>query len=482
MCIRDRIQGVLGIFYSHVKRTDIPLYCSVHPSVPDELSGDPSRLRQVLINLVGNAFKFTADGYILLTVSVNPLASGQVKFSIRDSGCGISAAAQNKLFSAFTQVDASTSRKYGGTGLGLAISKNLTVLMGGEIGVESNEGIGSCFYFTANMVQDRCNGEADDNADSHFLENNEVENNQIQRPTGFLGFSPPAAAIIVWSRVELGDILAIYFIQFNVRVLRCGSRQQLNVMLEEHRQCLLGVFIDEQFETANKLVLAGICTPSVAATNSNHQLEGLARQADKDKNPIARQPLPLKWIFLTGDIEDRTISSIAHGFEMCRWGIINRFYDELLLDSSEADCQHHHAFETIRQGLKVLVAEDVATNQEVIRGFMEELGHEVRIVEDGIQAVQDYKQHNEDYDLILMDCAMPEMDGYEATRSIRRFEKSQIKKPALIVALTAHAFAEHREECIAAGMNDHLSKPITLKSLVNVLNRHFPEPNPNPGS
>ena len=122
------------------------------------------------------------------------------------------------------------------------------------------------------------------------------------------------------------------------------------------------------------------------------------------------------------------------------------------------------------------MAEDILTNQEVIRGFMAELGHEINVVENGIQAVQDYQQHGEDYDLILMDCSMPEMDGFEATREIRSYEKSRKNSPpALVVALTAHAFSEHREQCMEAGMNDHLSKPITLKNLVNTLNRHFPE-------
>ena len=165
--------------------------------------------------------------------------------------------------------------------------------------------------------------------------------------------------------------------------------------------------------------------------------------------------------------------------KMCRWGTINRFYEKLVVDEAAEDESIQHSYQTIREGLRVLVAEDVLTNQEVVRGFMSELGHEITIVENGIRAVQDFQRHGEDYDLILMDCSMPEMDGFEATRTIRNFEKTQATEPTLIVALTAQAFSEHRQQCLDSGMDDHLSKPITLKNLVNTLNRHFTEPRPH---
>jgi len=447
--LNELIQGVLGIFYSHVKRTQIPLYCSIQPLVPDELEGDPSRLRQILINLVGNAFKFTADGYILLSVSIDPLVPGQIKFSIRDSGCGISESAQGKLFSAFSQVDASTSRKYGGTGLGLAISKNLSALMGGGIGVESKEGVGSCFYFTASLLVQKKGGVEDD----YILRSSE----------GLFDFSGTPKIIVVWSRPEMCDLLSTYFICYNIRVLRCESRQQLSALVGQAQERLLGVIVDEELQSVEQLRMLGIASIS---------------NVEEDDGRMVSES-PFKWLFLTGDIEDRPIAELNRGFEMCRWGIINRFYDELVAEQEVAGIQRQNTFQTIRAGLKVLVAEDMLTNQEVIKGFMAELGHEITIVDNGIRAVHDYQQHGDDYDLILMDCSMPEMDGFEATRSIRSFETKRSKEPALIVALTAHAFSEHREQCVDAGMDDHLSKPITLKSLVNTINRHFPEAGPS---
>ena len=465
----ELLQGVQGIFYSHVKRTKIPLYFSVQPLVPDELVGDPSRLRQILINLVGNAFKFTEDGYILLSASVDPLVPGQVKFSVRDSGVGISEGAQNKLFAAFSQVDASTSRKYGGTGLGLAISKQLSTLMGGGIGVESKAGAGSCFYITASLL---IKNEEDKRTGA--IENAHDEGEyRLRNVVGMYDFSRPSQVIVVWSRSELCDLLATHFICYNIRVIRCVSRQQLSLLLKEESYRLLGVIIDEEMQSIEQLQLLGI-------VSAEDRMDGESGNDDSNREdqPDVIQPAQraFKWIILTEDIEDRPISAISNGFEMCRWGIINRFYDELVMDKEAENKKNRHSFQTIRSGLRVLVAEDMLNNQEVIRGFMSELGHEINIVENGIQAVQDYQQHGEDYDLILMDCSMPEMDGYEASRTIRSYEKGRKGKPALIVALTAHAFSEHRQQCMDAGMNDHLSKPITLKSLVNTLNRHFPEP------
>jgi len=443
--LNELLQGVLGIFYSHVKRTQIPLYCSVQPIVPDELEGDPSRLRQVLINLVGNAFKFTSEGYILLSVSVNPLVAGQVKFSIRDTGCGISDDAQKKLFSAFSQVDASTSRKYGGTGLGLAISKNLSSLMGGEIGVESKAEVGSCFYFTAGVLVPKS-----DDDDTEYV---------MRSCPGLFDYTSLLRVVEVWSRPEFCDLLSTHLICYNIRVVRCRSRQQLSLVVGLEKDRLLGVIIDEDLQSVEQLRALDIVP--------------INELDEEDSEHLSEEPS--KWMFLTGEIQDRPIDEICRGVAMCRWGVINRFYDELVLDKEEQAKKYRSSYQTIRSGLKILIAEDILTNQEVIRGFMGELGHEINIVDNGIRAVHDYQQHGDEYDLILMDCSMPEMDGFEATRTIRQFEKSRKKDPALIVALTAHAFSEHRQQCLDAGMDDHLSKPITLKNLVNTLNCHFPE-------
>lgn len=457
--LNELLQGVIGIFYSHVKRTQIPLYCSIQPLVPDELQGDPARLRQILINLVGNAFKFTSEGYILLSVAVDPLVPGQVRFSVRDSGVGISGSAQIKLFSAFSQVDSSTSRKYGGTGLGLAISKKLSALMGGQIGVESEEGVGSCFYFTAPLLkQKQVEGGFD------LLDSTEAQAITPFHKGERLGdFSHPLRVIVIWARAELCDLLATYFIYYNIRVVRCASRQQLSLQLKQESERLLGVIIDEELQRVGQLQRLGILP---AATDDASE-EGEEEALFGSNNTY-------KWVFLTGDIEDHPIDTLNRGTEMCRWGIINRFYNVLVMDNTSETQQYRRSYQTKRSGLKVLVAEDKLTNQEVIRGFMAELGHEINVVENGIQAVQDYKQHGGEYDLILMDCAMPEMDGFEATRVIRKYEKGHDADPIPVVALTAHAFSEHQQQCIHAGMDDHLSKPITLKSLVNCLDRHFP--------
>ena len=243
------------------------------------------------------------------------------------------------------------------------------------------------------------------------------------------------------------------------------------------------MIVDEEMQSIEQLQLLGIISSIECDEESDEEGSRKGKAQERQfvgEGKVKVQPAQdsFKWIVLTDDIEDRPIASISHGFEMCRWGTINRFYEKLVVDQEAENEQIQTSYQTIRGGLRVLIAEDVLTNQEVIRGFMSELGHEITIVDNGIRAVQDYQRHSEDYDLILMDCSMPEMDGFEATRTIRNFEKIQGTQPTPIVALTAQAFAEHRQQCLNAGMDDHLSKPITLKSLVNTLNRHFSEPGP----
>lgn len=442
------LRSVLGIFYSQVKKTDVQFYCYVHPLVPGQLEGDPSRLRQVLINLVGNAFKFTSKGYILLSVSIDDPERNLIKFSVRDSGCGISAHMQKRLFTAYTQENACTNRKYGGTGLGLAICKKLTLLMGGEIDVESSLGKGSCFYFTAQMLVDgRC-----------------ADVDELRRRDNYLDFENTKRVVIVWARAEFYHLIAAYFIYFNIQVLSCESRQELAMMLNIKRKHILGVIIDEALQSYEQLQLLGFMS---AVENESHPV-GIQSGDEFGRS--------FKWLFLTRDIEDKKLEGTDRAFKVCRWGMINRFYDELVRDRQADKIKYRIGFETICKDLNVLVAEDNEIGREVIQNYMNSLGHCIYFVEDGIEAVQHYRKNNKRYDLILMDCAMPEMDGFEATRLIRKHEDDKKLPHVPIIALTAHAFGEYRQKCFDVGMDDHIAKPVTFPNLVATINRIFPEP------
>lgn len=443
--LRELLHGIIGMFYSQISRSNIPLYCNVHPLVPDKLIGDPTRVRQVIINLVGNAYKFTESGFILLSVSMDEPEQKTVKISVRDTGIGISESGQAKLFDAFSQVSDSTSRNYGGTGLGLAICQRLCAMMNGEIAVVSEEGKGSCFYFTAQLIQDR---------------------DYFNAPRGFMDYSDSGAVnqrqVVIWARTELCDLLSAYFIYFSVRIITCNSRIDLFSRLRNARESILAVLVDESLQDYRELRDLGF----ISEQENELELELELDKVYQDK---------VNWLILSSDIEDKNIEGLHRCFQVCRWGLIERIYT-IAVDGVLPEQFNEQVAElaTRRDQLNILVAEDNYSNQEVIGEFLERLGHHVDIAENGFFAVQDYRQRCEDYDLILMDCAMPEMDGYEATRLIRRFEKSENKKAKPIIALTANALGDHRELCLQAGMNEYLVKPISFAKLISVIDRCCP--------
>lgn len=440
--LEDLLEDCLELFGATACKRDIELMGGVKPEVPTKLKGDPTRLRQVLINLLGNAFKFTKSGHIVLEVRLTGDAnSGQpvLHFSIEDTGIGIDALTQDRLFDSFNQADSSTSRQYGGTGLGLAISKSLVELMGGEIGVRSIKGQGSNFWFTAKLQ----------NAETESLQD-DTEVQLVRLLTG-------RKLLLVHSSAKLGAFLAPYCQSWGMNLEQTGSGA---AALEYLREAQAGSKLPDFLAIGNFL-------PDMDAVTLGKQL-----LAEPDAKAIPR------FILNGGDLQmepDR-----QHELEI--QGVLRkpifarrlRLHLAALLGHSASVSEPKKPLTVdpkLFAHLRVLVAEDNAVNRMVIKGLLGKLNIEAQLAENGMAAYEAVRRAKRPYDVILMDCEMPEMDGFEATRSIREYERSHNLGAIPIVALTAHALEEHREAVFASGMNDYLGKPISLNRLYATFER-----------
>jgi PAS domain S-box-containing protein len=410
----------------------IELAAFVKPEVPGALRGDPGRLRQVLTNLLGNGIKFTERGEVVLRVTVEAQPSpgrALLRFEVKDTGIGIAEANQKRLFEAFTQADGSTTRKYGGTGLGLAISKRLVELMGGQIGVTSQPGAGSTFWFTAQLaIQEARAVEAPPPADLEGRYVLVVDDNQTNR-----------------------IILRHQLTAWAVRTHSVSSGAAALVALEEAAA------------TGSPFDLAII-------DHQMPEMDGMAlAHAIRLRPDIGKTPL----IMMT------SIGTPAPADELAAAGIV-MCLTKPVKQTRIRECLAHvlatgaaaapatavvasAAARKTRQG-RVLVAEDNGVNQRVAQLHLGKLGYVVDLVGNGAEAVDAVMRNN--YDVVLMDCQMPEMDGYEATRTIRD-HGSDIP----IIAMTANALSGDRERCLEAGMDDYISKPVDMQQLRAVLAR-----------
>ncbi|MBD3347310.1 MAG: response regulator [Chitinivibrionales bacterium] len=411
--------------------------CALSPETPLYLRGDPGRLRQILINLAGNAVKFTDTG----EVSVHALpveeskSSVTIKFSVKDTGIGIPAEKQSLLFQQFSQIDTSTTRKYGGTGLGLAISRQLAGMMGGEIGVESEKGTGSEFWFTARF------------------DKQPVQKKDIIVPADISGIH----VLIVDDNETNREVLQRQLSSWQMRTDEAsGWKDALNVM---HKAVDAGdpfrlVLLDFQMpgidgEELGNAIKADTSLPEtlmVLMTSMGHRggkkrfvTNGFAASLTK---PVRRSELFNTLRTILADKSSATEGSMVtcHSLKENSWNT-NR----------------------------ILLVEDNFTNQQVAMAMLKKLGIPAEAVTNGIQAVEALKSKH--YDLVLMDVQMPEMDGHTATREIRnlKFEIPNYDLP--IIAMTAHAMQGDREECLAAGMNDYIAKPIEPNALEKVLEK-----------
>jgi signal transduction histidine kinase/DNA-binding response OmpR family regulator len=441
--LRDTFEDVARLLsiQAHAKRLE--LTAQIDPRLPRLVKADAGRIRQILLNLAGNAIKFTSRGEVSLDFKV--LEHGEsgthMRCDVRDTGIGIPANRLPLLFTPFTQVDSSTTRRFGGTGLGLSIVRRLVELMGGKVGVESVEGSGSLFWFTAHLAPA---------ADT------------LQPP------SSPSLSI-KGRRVLVVDDNATNRMVLMGQLLQCGADpvcassadEALSLMHQAHAA-------HRPFEAALLDHLMPNCDGA--------ELGRMIVQNDNLKST--------RLILLTSSGQRGDSHLFAHiGFAgyLLKPVMQRDLTDCLKLAlASSADSWHlqsqpiltRQALRTqrIRTGAKILLAEDNLVNQKVAVRLLEMMGYDVAVAADGQAAVDAWQEHG--FDLILMDCQMPQMDGYEATRNIRRREAGRCRIP--IVALTADAMKEAEPNCRAAGMDDYLSKPINRDQLEACLARHLP--------
>jgi len=408
------------------------------PETPDALIGDPGRLRQILINLVGNAIKFASHGHVAVSVSVATEEEHQciLSFSIQDEGIGISPEKQNKIFDPFEQGDISTTKSYGGTGLGLTISKKLVELMGGSISVASELGTGSTFTFTARFSVQH-------NSQPVFVE---------QSLRG-------RTALIVDDSAMNRELLSNFLTTWGIRVsLAENAAEAMNVLAEASRKSTLCDF-----------VLIDVLMPEYDGWNL---VEDIRRQPQYDSMYCIMMPSA----GLRGDSK-RCRELRVDGY-LTKPIIYAEVHDLLcLLVSSGSSVLNPESIPVTRyqvleqrQRRSILVAEDVPINQLLIETILVRYGHTVTIVGNGEEALQAWQKNPGCYDIIFMDIQMPVMDGFQATRMIRDLETTQ-GGSIPIVAMTAYAMKEDMDKCRSAGMDDYISKPFKADDILAVLTR-----------
>ncbi|MBI1852483.1 MAG: response regulator [Planctomycetes bacterium] len=423
--LRQVVEEVADLLGERAHGKGLELGCFVDVRVPAALRGDPGRIRQVLLNLAGNAVKFTKHGEVVLRAGMKQDSDDTVllRFEISDTGIGIDPDVKERLFKSFTQADSSTRRRYGGTGLGLAISKQLAELMGGQVGVESEPGKGSTFWFTARLEKS--------SAISRSVETGAA----IEALRGF-------RVLIVDDNATNRSILHHYLRGWGmIDDEAIDGPTALQRLADAARR-------NERFQ----LVILDMQMPAMDGID-------LARAIQSDP-AIANTPMILL-TSLVGVVDGETARRA--GIAAClrkpvRHHQLARSMAAVLGvgTSHRAPSEGSVAERRKERNGCVLVAEDNVINQKVISKILEKLGYHADVVANGAEALDAIAKRP--YDAVLMDCQMPEMDGYEATVEIRAREGSAKHTP--IIALTASALGENRDKCVAAGMDDFLPKPV----------------------
>jgi PAS domain S-box-containing protein len=420
--VDDLVESVIESFFTRASAKRLKLRSFITPGVTRLLRGDAHRIRQVLLNLVGNAVKFTDRGEVVLTI-MQPTQTEHgvtIRFLVTDTGIGIPAAVQRRLFTPFTQADGTTTRKYGGSGLGLAVSKQLTEAMGGEIGVMSVENEGSTFWFELPLGKQ---------AESE------------RRPPRSWDLAKFRALLVDANDVNR-FMVARHLAATGIAIDEADSAANALAAMQQQKYDL--IVFEMQLPDDDGLALAR----SIRAFDSNVRLV-LLTTFGKRRSDVAAFHAAGVDAFLMKPIRRTQLCDTA----------------TRLLHGDEPPAAAKTPEETAHANARVLVVEDNAVNQLVTLGQLRRLGHECVVVARGAEAIQALQEDK--FDLVLMDCQMPDMDGYEATRRIRQMRGAAASTP--VIAITAHALPGEREKCLIAGMNDYLAKPVSLEQLGAVI-------------
>lgn len=432
------VEEVTDLLAMLAQEKKLELAALIHQNVPTYLCGDVARLRQILTNLVSNAIKFTLQGEVIIKVSLKEETESiaKIEFRVIDTGIGISPESQKKLFQPFTQVDASTTRKYGGTGLGLAICKQIVDLMGGEIGIDSEEGKGSQFWFQISFVK--------------------------QSPAEIKQLEPRR-------EVDLKDVrvLIVDDSETNCKILTYQlTAWQMRVDAVKNASHVISILQTAIAEGDRyQLAILDMQMPDLDGESLGSQIKA---------DPILKDT---KLIMLTSLNQGGGINRVKElGFEFY---LVKPIKQSRLLDVLMQVISTNPHYQNLVTGglrtadrpitrtskLKILIAEDSLINQKVALHQLRSFGYDADVAGNGKEVLALLECIH--YDIILMDCQMPEMDGYETTRAIRQLDSTKSK--IAIVAMTANAMKEDRDRCLASGMNDYLSKPIRKEDLAQKL-------------
>ncbi|MDZ7266815.1 MAG: response regulator [candidate division KSB1 bacterium] len=435
--LRETLGDTIAPLGLRAHQKGLELICHILPEVPDVLIGDPGRLRQIIVNLVGNAIKFTETGEIVVTVAARQLTptSALLQFSVADTGIGIPADKHEIIFAPFTQGDNSTTRRFGGTGLGLAICTQLVALMGGKIWVESEVGRGSVFHFTAAF---------------------QLPEHQLADPFAGLAELAGVPVLIVEDNATLRQVLTATLRDWGLQPLAVASSQAAQLACNRSRtagQPFSLAVIDTALDDLDGFALAARLIETTGWSGTVIMLLSPARlhaQAVRCRELGIRHYLT-KPVKLT-DLAEALLTSHRQ-----------------LAENAGSRQTRHPAREPGR--LHILIAEDDEINQRLAARLLEKCGHTVVTVGNGNDAVAAFR--NERFDLILMDIQMPALGGFEAIFAIRELEKLTGGRTP-IVAVTAYAMKGDRERCLAAGVDAYISKPLHVQELMNLIARLTP--------
>lgn len=445
--IRDAIEEQMDLLVPAAHKKGLACAVFVSDDIPDMLRGDFGRIRQILTNLVGNAIKFTEHGEITVRLTQVNSNGGQVqlRLEVSDSGIGISAVDQTRLFQSFEQVDSSASRKFGGTGLGLSIARHLATLMGGDISVESEPGKGSTFI--ADITLDVATAAMPDNANT--------------QPVEALPIEPGIRVLVVDHNATSRDIIRTYLEDRKISCVCVADAATAISELGTPDDCgetFDVVIADTTLPETNGLAL----TRQIRASGTNAGIPIILLSTDDVAPDEADMLQPI----------DGYLAKPVHRSEL--YARLTEVLTPLpALPATEPEYSSPPEV-SITFNAHILLAEDNEVNQIVAAEQLQALGCRVDIAENGREAVDAFVERN--YDVVLMDCQMPEMDGFQAVAAIREHETGRNSRIP-IIALTAHASPEDRAKCLAAGMDEHLAKPFKREQLVALLQSLLPEEN-----
>jgi PAS domain S-box-containing protein len=426
--IEQTILEVLHVFRVRCYQKHLTLIADISPKVPDFVIGDPTRFKQILFNLIGNAIKFTDQGSIVVIVELGTDKADEINLIVKDTGVGMTAEVKNKLFTAFSQADSSITRTYGGTGLGLTICKQLALLMGGDIGIDSDEGKGSAFWVTLHLPQDH-----------HAIINHEAQHLLHNKRILLIDASDTYRTVIKKIAREVHVHLDT-FDSVTAAIDASHQQQSYDLILcdgeipANDHALLSSHFVD----TPTKLMLmtAG-SLPKIDATHNNKYTQMMSK-------PLAASEF---------------CAVLLKAFDLVKEPQPKLEQPQQLTDLNAKT----------EQKLRILVVDDNAVNRMVMAGMLKKRQQTASYAENGLDAVNMIAASDVLFDVVFMDCEMPIMDGYTATKKIREWELASNNSRMLIVALTAHALPEQAQICKDNGMDEYMVKPINLRTLEDIL-------------